>query len=84
MPKRFHLEFASARRSGALRALLLRCAKSGRISLHDRLGVGFTAPGIVPLLSGMKHSGRFASAFPCANALKWTDIRSRHVRNILT
>ena len=44
MSKRTHPGCAPTRRSGAIRALLLLCAKSGRVSVHDHWGLSDRAP----------------------------------------
>jgi len=68
LSKRNHPEFASTCRSIAIRALLLRCANAGRVSVQDRLGD--TGPICVPSLPGTRHIARATAAGPCASVLK--------------
>lgn len=68
MSKRHHPEFASTCRSVAIRALLLRCANSGRVSMQDRWGGA--GPTGIPSLPGTRHIARANSAGLCANVRK--------------
>ena len=68
MPKRIHPESASPRRSGAILAVLLLCANSGRVSMLGRWGGFWNLPD-VPSLPGTRDGAPATLICPCANVL---------------